>query len=167
MTFVIFAVFKFVSWLYFINISAKVSNYEWKPFTNNAELKAYAKTFGDRLYVGGGTYNTYSGPARINTDGHCTLFWKGLTRNATNCFYLKDLPEHLRWMRIGYINNVVDAVKFKFFKIGRIIFENGRIYLGRIKHGFLYYDIGNKESKTGNYEVLVFNPISSPLLNEN
>ena len=144
---------------FYQNILGKLLDYEWKAFKDKKKLRSTAKTFGDHLYVGGGSYNRYSGPARINNNGHCTLFWKGLTRNATNCFYLEDIPLSFDWVRSGYKKTAEGAVKFNNIEIGRIIFENGRIYLGKIKNGFLYYDIGNKESKAGVYEVLVFNPI--------
>ena len=140
----------------FNDFSVKVADYQWKSLTNKDELEASAKTFDDHLYVGGGSYKGYSGPARINRDGHCTLFKYGKTQNATNCFYLKDIPEHFDWINSYYGKKIVGAVKFKYFAIGRIIFENGKIYIGRIKNGFLYYDIGDKESKAGHYEILIY-----------
>ena len=116
------------------------------------------------MYVGGGKYDGHSSPARINTDGLCTFYLKGQrTQNTTNCFYLKKLPYHFGWLRIGYINDIVGAVRFRKHEIGRIHFENGKVFLGKVKKGFLYYDIHNKESKTGNYEILVFKPLRRPL----
>ena len=133
--------------------------YEWIAHTDKKQLKISAKAFGDKLYVGGGSYNEYSGPARINRDGQCTLFWEGHTQKATNCFYLKDVPEHFDWIDSYYGKRIVGAVRFNNIKIGRIQLRNGDIHIGRIQNGFLYYDIGDKESKAGEYEALVFKPL--------
>ena len=111
------------------------------------------------MYIGGGSYNGYSGPASINKKGQCTLFMDGRTQNATNCFYLRDEPILFDWIHSYYGMKIADAVKFNNIKIGRIQFENGNFYLGKIRNGFLYYDIGDKESKAGEYETLVFKPL--------
>lgn len=141
------------------DISKLVTNYEWEPLNNKNQLKGNAKTFGKKFYVGGGSYNGYSGPARIDAKGQCTVFMDGRTQKAYNCFFLKDIPQHFDWIDAYYGNKINGPVRFNNIKVGRIQSKTGEFYLGRIQNGFLYYDIGDKESKAGEYEALVFRPL--------
>lgn len=104
------------------------------------------------MFVGGGSFSGYSGPASIDKDGQCNLFWFGETRPATECFYLKDVPLYFEWIPASHGEEVVGAVKFRNVAFGRTHTGNG----------VFNYNIGNNELTAEGYEVLVYKPLRRP-----
>lgn len=123
-----------------------------------AELRANAVSFGSNMFVGGASFSGYSAPASSDLNGRLSFFKNGRTRFMYSGVYLQNTPGNFTWTASGFGKSIQGVVSYKGFGVGRIRFRNGKIYLGRISKGFLFYDVGNKESRTATYEVLVHTP---------